>query len=423
MGLDIQKVANEADDGMFTVRTNGLHSHRHPELEIAPIPRAAVETAAKLIDYVIELVVERKGTKLMAGENVGLPLSVGGHEEIPAVFVGVHAAESEPPSGGFFAKVRGADNKGVLRLTDMPGPQPGPPLAALASMMLYRANCRFVLGDVAGAITELQASIEMMPGDPKAGPPPSFDTNDADLNWQNHQSYLRLAELVQPEERSPIYRAVFSRFGWLASRDLGCGPDALTGATEGALHEEATSILKRNLAHPGDSPGPHAGLLFVASPLWTARDDGIAIREAAMIPEGFVDYYFGGRLASPDAAQLATRLAARCVAQHAGEPWTVSFMTKGARAMYCGSGLPAVDVTGNVYRPSHFLLSAVMAETARYLHAGATIDELHAAFAIGGHAAEVRESLSSKVNALETWETEQYSRGIGVGILQPRPRC
>jgi hypothetical protein len=414
MGLSIQKHATEAEDGTYLVKTQGLDAHRRAELEIVGIPRSAVEPAAKLIDYVIETVIERRGAQLKASENVGIPLSVGGHEEIRAIFVGVHARQSEPPSGGFFAKMRGAGGKGVLRLIDLPGAHDGPPFAALAAMMLYRANCRLVMGDVAGAITELRESIKMMPGDTSAGPPPAFDAaGDAEMNWENHLSYLRLAELVEPPEAASIYREVFSRFAWLAQRDMGCGPADLGGLVEAALVVEATRIIAQNLAEPGIVAGPHAGLRFVASPLWMPRDDGTSARQASLIPAGFVGYYFGGHLAAPEAADALARLAAQCLLRYSSEPWKVSFMTTGAREMYNGTGAPGLPLQGVGPRhAAHFLLSAVIAEAARYLHAGATLDELRVAFGLGGGGPEVPATLASKLGALEAWETQQYTSGL-----------
>jgi hypothetical protein len=412
MGWNIQKVAGETQDGAYFVKTNGLAARGHAELEIVGVPRPAVEPAAKLIDYVIEAVHENKGARLRPGENVGLPLVVGDHDEIPAVFVGVHALESEPAVSGFFAKVRGTATRGVLRLVDLPGSNHGPPLGALASMMLYRANCRFVTGDAAGAIAELRASIEMTPGDGSAGPPPQFDTGGADPNWQNHASYLRLAELVEPAEEAALHASVFSRFDWLARRHIGCRATDWSALAGSHLVDEASNILERNLRNPGVAPGPHAGLRLVASPVWTVRDDGTAIRAASLVPAGFVDYCFGERLADPNVADGLARLAADCVLRHAQEPWKVSFLTRGARELYAGTeSAPTAEVLGPS-RPAWLLLSSVLAEAARFLHAGATFDELRAAFGVAG-APEVPPSLAAKVAAHESWETGQYAAALG----------
>ena len=410
--LNIQKLVSDLGDGAFSVRTIGLRAHRHAEIEIAPIPFGAVEAAAKLVDYVVDAVIG-KGKQLKAGENVGLPLSIAGHDEIPSVFVGVHATEFEPASGGFFAKMRGTANHGVLRLTDLPGSQPGPPVHAVAAMMLHRADCRLVTGDSAGALQELRESIRMNPGDPNAGPPPAFETpGDSVLNWENHLSYLRLAELADEEEGTASYGQAYSRFGWLARRDLGCSPSELRGAPESILYEQAKNVVRLNLSHPGIAPGPHAGLRFVASPLWVAGNDGVVLREASLIPAAFVDYYFGGRLASPDVGDALARLAAQCVARNLAAPWIPSLMTKDARQMYRGSGTASAPVAGVTYRPWHFLLSAVIAEAARYVHAGATNEELHEVFGLARRRGELPPSLKSKTAAIEIWETQQYSSAM-----------
>jgi hypothetical protein len=414
--LNIQKLVNELGDGLFNVRTNGLRAHRHPELDIDRIPFSAVEAAAKLIDYVIDAVIG-KGAQLKAGENVGIPLSIAGHEEIPAVFVGVHASECERPSGGFIAKMRGAANYGVLRLADLPGSRPEPPLDAIATMMLYRANCRYVVGDVQGALQELRESIRLTPGDPNAGSPPWETPADSTLNWQNHLTYLRLAELADADERTSCYRQVFSRFTWLARRELGCSPQDIEGIAQSVLFEDAKNILAVNMKDPGMRPGPHAGLRFVARPLWTAGTDGNAVREASLIPAGFVDYCFGVRLASPDVADAVAHVAARCVARNAAALWDLASMTNGARAMYAGAPIAPRSATGFPYRPWHFLLSAVIAEAARYVYAGATVEELHLVFGPGGDDAQRGGTLKEKMAALESWETRQYTAGLFGSVI------
>lgn len=255
MALNIQKVAADTADGTFFVKTQGLEAHGHAELEIVGIPRPAVEPAAKLIDYVIETVIE----------------------------------------GG---------------------------------CMLAESN--FAAGASAGQ----------------------------------------------------------------------------------ALVAEALSIIQRNVRQPAIAPGPHPGLRFVGSPIWTSREDGTSVREATLIPEGFLGYYFGGRFADPAIAEAVARLAAEAVVRHSHEPWKVSFMTRGAREMYKGMGPTFISEVIGPSRPAWLLLSAVIAEAARYLHAGGTFDELRSAFGLSGTALELPESLAAKVAALENWEAHQYTTGI-----------
>jgi hypothetical protein len=416
MSLNIPKQASESADGTFCVRTAGLGAHRQAELEIVGIPVSAVEAAAKLIDYVVESVIERGQTTLKPGENVGLPLSVAGDDRFPGLFIGVHAAESEPPSGGFLAKLFGSSNRGTIRLLDLYGPRNTPPLAALATMMLFRANCRVAIEDTDGAIEELRAAIEMVPGDPAAGVFGDPTRSDVEVNWQNLGSYLRLAEIVGGDEADQRLATVFSRFDWLSRRELGCSPAELVAIGEAELFEEAAKILRHNLANPRIGPGPHAALRLVASPLWSRPETATtpsdaAVRQVTVIPAGFVDYYFGDRLTEPEAAEQVARCAAQCVRKHAAHPWKVSSMTRGARELYVGAALSDENLPGS-YHPAHFLLSAVMAEAARYLHAGATPEELSAVFELTNSPAAPSESLATKLADLESWEGQQYSAAL-----------
>jgi hypothetical protein len=285
-------------------------------------------------------------------------------------------------------------------------------MQAVAAMMLYRANCRAVMGDREGALQELRQSIQIAPGDPQAGPPPDFEPpDDAAWNWQNHLGYLRLAELGDAEESAASYACVYGRFDWLAHRDLGCSPAELTNTPETALYEDAKRILALNLADSEATPGPHEGMRFVPSPLWLPGENGAAVRETSILPAGFVSYCFGDRLASPDVGDTLAREAAAYVARHLAEPWTVLARTKNARDMY-GRSPFSREVPGVAYRPWHFLLSAVLAEGARTLHAGATPEELRQSFGLGPSDPALSASLAKKMATLEAWEAEQYTSAL-----------
>jgi hypothetical protein len=80
--------------------------------------------------------------------------------------------------------------------------------------------------------------------------------------------------------------------------------------------------------------------------------------------------------------------------------------------MYKGSGITSTLVVASPYRPWQFLLSAVIAESARYLHAGATVEELRQAFGLVQGGAAPSETLMNKMSALETWETQQFTSGL-----------
>ena len=67
---------------------------------------------------------------------------------------------------------------------------------------------------------------------------------------------------------------------------------------------------------------------------------------------------------------------------------------------------------GIPYRPWHFLLSALLAEVARYLYAGATLEELEEAWAIASPDPALAASLQAKMSALEVRETDAYTAAI-----------
>jgi len=415
MSMNIMKDASEASDGTYAIRTQGLHAHRHAELEIVGIPRPAVEAAAKLIDYVIEVVIERKGAQLKHNQNVGFPLTIEGHEDVPPVFVGVRAVQAEPAAGGFFARMRGTA-KGVLRLADLFDSKTDVPLTAVATLMLYRANCRVVTDDIPGAVVELKAAIEMMPGGASATRMPSFDTGDARFNWQNHLAYLRLSELLTDEnERASILGRTYAQFEWLAMDEFGATVGELAKLGEEDLLEEAKRILQTNLENPMLVPGPHEGLRSVGSPIWTPGAEGTSVRAASLIPAGFVDYYYGVELKKDDIRQAVAEIAAAGVFLHRAGPWRLLEMTENARGLYKGVDSPVAAAAADRH-PAHTLLSAVMAEASRYLRAGASLDEIRAAFGLDANdPGNLAEGLAQKVAILEAWETEQYVRAIGGG--------
>jgi hypothetical protein len=416
LSSEIPKIAAEEADGLYSVRTDGLrHRRQHAELEITGVPRRAVEAASKLIDYVIDAVIDHEGAELQHGERVGIPLSIKDRDEIAPVFIGVCALESEPMAGGFFSRLLGRA-RSTFCLVDLVEPDAElllpsyglTPIAALSTLMLYRANCRLVTGDRDGALDELRASIELLPGDPAAGPPPREpDIDDVELNWQNYQSYLRLAELHDEPECDELYRQTFERFPWLAASKLGAPLAQLDQVDAEALSAEARRILAHNLENPLVGPGPDEALRLVGSPIWTPGEDGDSVRLASILPAAFVDYYYGERLAEPANAELVARVAAEAVALFSSRPWRLAWVIESARGLYgdVSDGAPVVDEPGPRH-PAQELLSATIAEAARWLHAGATADLLRAVFGVAQ--LDDTSALEDTLDSIESWEDEQF---------------
>ena len=86
-------------------------------------------------------------------------------------------------------------------------------------------------------------------------------------------------------------------------------------------------------------------------------------------------------------------------------------MFSGALDLYgaAGAGAPVAEEFG-ARQASHLLLSGVLAQAARYLYAGATQQELRAAFALDEDAGS---GLTEKLATLEEWETERYLEAMG----------
>jgi hypothetical protein len=139
------------------------------------------------------------------------------------------------------------------------------------------------------------------------------------------------------------------------------------------------------------------------------------VRLVSLIPTAFVDYYYGGQLENEQIAEALAHIAADCVGRHLNEPWRVAKMAEEACELYKAASSRAVDLMGPRH-PAHMLLGAVLAEAARYLRAGASLDEIQAVFGMRPDpAGSLTAGLEQKMSALETWELKQYSRAIGVG--------
>ena len=85
-------------------------------------------------------------------------------------------------------------------------------------------------------------------------------------------------------------------------------------------------------------------------------------------------------------------------------------MIEDVRKVYGDSEAPILEVIG-ARRPGHTVISALLAEAGRLLHAGATLDELRVAFGLGDDPV-VAASLADKRSRLEAIEGDQYMRAM-----------
>jgi hypothetical protein len=281
---------------------------------------------------------------------------------------------------------------------------------AIATVMLHRANCCVVTGEPERGLAELRAAISFMPGEPSAEVPPTFDVDGA-INWGNHLSYLRLAELVgDVEEGDRLVRAAYERFGWLASEQLGASTWELSRLLEHELVREANRIIETNLGRPRIGERVDS-LQIIASPLWTPGDDHKSVRKGSLVPHAFVEYCYGAALKDPATSAALAQIAVACVMRFRDQPWRLAKLTAEARKLYINAEAPVLEVVA-VRQPSHLVLSALLAEAGRLLRAGASLDEIRAHFGLDADA-RLHESLADKLAALEAWEGEQYIAALG----------
>jgi hypothetical protein len=189
---DMTIEASEGAPGRYVLRTKGLAQRKRAELEIADVPEQGLNAAAGVINLVAAYAVNE--AEVLAGQTVGNVLTVG--DDGRRLLLAVRAVTSEAPKGGLWSKLAGG-GKGVLRLVDAHASagDHGAPLTALATMLVHRAAIRRSKDDDEGARAELEAAIALLPGDATAGPAPTVDGMDAELNWQNQLAHADLAAL------------------------------------------------------------------------------------------------------------------------------------------------------------------------------------------------------------------------------------
>ncbi|MBX3193250.1 MAG: hypothetical protein KF819_40070, partial [Labilithrix sp.] len=350
----------------LVLRTRGVHTHDHPELEIIRVPQAGANAAADLINDLLSSVVD-VGKALLAGERWGGALRVRSDDPHRELAVALVARQAPEP--------------GVLGLFDFYPEDATNAHQSIATMMVHQANRLVAGGEVAAAAALLRESIAIFPGAHLAGAPPELDLQ-GDLNWQNHLAYLRLAEITpDPAESEHLLQEVHTRVEWLAERDLG-GTVAAVRAALGvhdfsSMVRLAREILDHNVASPHAKHGPHEGVLLVASPLWSRGESGQAVRRFRLLPAGFAVMYLGEHLADPETADLVARRTYQLIEQHGARPWELAKHTALARNDCVGEGTLVVDA-GRPYELVHFIVSACVATATREFYAAARGDEFEA---------------------------------------------
>jgi hypothetical protein len=402
---DIRIEAAEGSAGSYTLRTRGLADRRRPELEIAGVPEAGLNAAAGVINLIADYTVNN--AEVLANQSVGNVLTIG--EDARKLLIAVRAVSSESPKSGLWSKIAGG-GKGVLRLVDVDAEsgETGPPLTALATMLVHRAAVRLTKDDDDGAEKELRAAISVFAGDIDAGAAPSIGGADGEFNWQNHLAYLDLATLVgragETAEAATFFGAALARSSDLARLEIGTIFDALASLDGAVIEREAKVIIDHNLGAFHREPGPTSALLTLASPIWELAepsDTASATRRASLMPAELISLYYEG--AAADGLRRSGAALARDILGAANEdPWRAAWIARETRRAWVSDEAPFVETMGPAHAV-HGIVSSILADVARCFRAGATDDEIRARYAL------VRsDTLEEKLGRLAIWEGEQY---------------
>jgi hypothetical protein len=399
---EIKIEASQGADGLFTLRTKGLAARRRPELEMVGLPEAALRAAGGVINKVAEYTVNEK--EVLADENIGLFLPRDDEDDAP-IILAVHTTVAEAPTGGFFARL-GGGGKGVLRLVDIGGRAGEPPLTAIATMLVYRAAVRRDGGDEAGAREELEAAIDVFPGEEGAGAAPVIGDGSAVFNWQNYLAYLALAESDE-EDGAPYYRQALARSDQLALTAIGARLREIEGVDPNELEAIAKQIVGHNLA--GDPsyavPVPSPEHAVLVSPLWEMVEGGEVGRRASLVPARFRELYYDGA-AADGLRRAGARLAANALRESLADPARLAWMIRDVRGVWVDEHAPVAETIGERH-PAHGLLSSLLVFAGRFFRAGAS--EAQIANALRG---ESDDHLDALLAAQGSWETDQYSSAL-----------
>ena len=399
--------ASESEDGSYVLRTAGLAKQRRAELEMVGVAQPALTAAAGILNLVATYSVDR--AEVLAGQSVGNVLAVG--DEGRPLLLAVRAVSAQK-SKGLFAKLGG--DRGVLRLHDVDAKtDTGPARTALATMLVHRATVRLAKDDAAGARTELDAAIEILPGASNLGPAVSIAGMEGTYNWQNHCAYLVLAEALEHlgarAEAAQAFAMALERSDELARSEIGLTCEELLGITLSSAMRDAAEIIAHNLAKAAPGEAPSRDLATLPSPIWERMADDSMQRRASLVPSSFVELYYEGAAADGLRARGA-KLVEQLLSGHAERPWSVAWTARKTRALWVSEEAPYVEPIKEP-RALSGILSTLLADVARAFRASATDEEIRAHYGPDG-AADLRASYDAKLAKLSAWESAGYVRAM-----------
>jgi len=396
----------EGAPGLYTLTTDGLHRQGRPELEITGVPEVAAKAvAANVVNDLADYTVNRAEVK--HGQYVTLTKRLAGSTKEPLVFA-LKALWGRPPSGGIVARLTGKADRGVLRIVHPAAESADAvPLTLLASAMVHRAEALALVDRAEEALAELEAAIQLYPGEPTDGPRPRLEGVDGDDNWQNRTAYRRWTRLAA-KLGGDVYPAAFARCAPLAERKLGATLAAIAALDE--VRPQVAAIVAANLAAYQPRPGPTEELVIYRSPLWEPGGSGESRIGLTMLPRGFEESYYAGDARRALESGALVDAVAEAVAAHRHAPWRLLPLVDLGYAIYGDEAVPVAPAERRPGNPSHLLASALLADGARCVRAGMTVEMIRDRFADPQAAASPE--AAERIAALEAWEAERYVAAV-----------
>lgn len=395
---DIKIEASVAPDGTYGLRTSGLAAQKRPELEVVGVPESLLHSAAAVLNDVADYTVNR--AEVLAEQNIAFELAVKDNDE--SLLLAVRAEQAVAPSnGGFFGKLLGGGNKGVLRLVDVAARGSASALTAIASMQVHRSKVRLARGEEDAAREDLRAAVEAFPGGPDgdAREGAEIEADGGAYNWQNHLAWLMLAEL---DDSVTCFGDAVQRSRRLAREELGGTLEEIAATDAATARQVAERVLSENLAR---SEAPATANSVVFSPVWEVTADGSqAFRRASLVPVGFRELYFDG-IAAERLREHGARLATDAFVAARGAPWTIAWRFRALRNVWLDRNAPRQPLAEVL--PAAGLVSTILVAVGRAFRAGASADDV-----AGYLEGRPSPALEKALLGVDAWELEQYERAL-----------
>jgi hypothetical protein len=400
---DTSDIDITVDDETDTVRlrTTTLAQVKHPELELADVPKARAEDGARVLDVVARYVAKQH--VVAAGEL----LEIRGPRAALVVGLAVPPDEGKKKKG-FFSRLIGGKPE-VLRLVE-PDESMEHPKTLLSTMSLWRAVSAVAEDEHEVAKELMLDSVKWFPGDPKRRDAPQL--GGASFNWENHLAYAMLARLDQENAVDWLDKAL-SRADTFELDRLGDTAEELAAESRGALIETLGTVLDYNLHHYRvDDEAP--GVSMISSPIWLhgvgSQGEPLADRTVSVLPTPFANYYYKGEVAERLASDTELHeLLASVVSTHAKKsPARLGMLVDEIRAIYeSAEDGEMFDEHTPRYVMGMQILSLLAADAGRRLAAGLTLGELRVLYGLKDDA-DKRDKALAKMAKLAEAEHEAF---------------